>query len=200
VGARPPPERLLRPTPYYATPLSGDREGEGPPPPPPPIRRASRFRVLFSPASRRGIPATRALIEKTFGGAAWGHGEHWPRSSQWMTNGECGTAPDAPIGRDLVYTQICDPGLSGPCPTGPRHARVTHLERTSQPRSDWARADRARWVATRVLRAAPTSDLARRGYLRPFETDHRAGVDENIYREPSRMTCAAIEGFGGELG
>jgi len=78
--------------------------------------------LFFSGEPGAGIPATRRLIENTFGGicVTWaGMAEMTP----WMTNGECRHRTGMHLWQDVVYTQVCDPDTYEPVPTARRARR-----------------------------------------------------------------------------
>ena len=138
--------RDLRPTAFYGTPSyalhfadTAKREGVDP--------RSLGFRILFfSGEPGAGIPATRRLIEETFGGICVDMGS-MAEMSPWMTNGECRHRTGMHLWQDLVYTQVCDPDTFEPVPYGAEGTPVyTHLERTSQPMIRLVSGDRARWT------------------------------------------------------
>ncbi|MFI5375437.1 MAG: phenylacetate--CoA ligase family protein [Candidatus Rokuibacteriota bacterium] len=111
-------------------------------------RASVRAIASFSGEPGAGIPATRALIEETFGGRCVDMGS-MAEMSPWMTNGECGHRTGMHLWQDLVYTQVCDPETFRPRPYGAEGTPVyTHLERTSQPMIRLVSDDRARWVDT----------------------------------------------------
>jgi len=123
--------RDLRPSAFYGTPSyalhfaeTARREGIDP--------AGLGFRVLFfSGEPGAGIPATRALIERTFGGTCVDMGS-MAEMSPWMTNGECAHRTGMHLWQDLVYTQVCDPETFRPCPTAPR-ARPCTLTSSGPP-------------------------------------------------------------------
>src|SRR6266446_4259823 len=100
--------RDMKPTAFYGTPSyalhfaeTATREGIDP--------RSFGFRVLFfSGEPGAGIPATKRLIESTFGGICVDMGS-MAEMSPWMTNAECRHRTGMHLWQDLVYTQVCDP-------------------------------------------------------------------------------------------
>ena len=167
--------RDLRPSAFYGTPSyalhfaeTARREGIDP-------RRPRASASSSSPGEPgAGIPATRALIEQTFGGICVDMGS-MAEMSPWMTNGECRHRTGMHLWQDLVYTQVCDPETFRPLPYGAEGTPVyTHLERTSQPMIRLVSGDRARWVDEPVPLRADLSAAAGRA-LRPLRRhDHRA--------------------------
>src|SRR2546428_604707 len=125
--------RELKPTAFYGTPSyalhfaeTSRREGIDP--------RTFGLRTLFfSGEPGAGIPATKRLIEETFGGRCVDMGS-MAEMTPWMTNAECRHRTGMHLWQDLVYTQVCAPETFAPLPFGAEGTPVyTHLERTSQP-------------------------------------------------------------------
>jgi phenylacetate-CoA ligase len=189
--------RELRPTAFYGTPSyalhfaeTARREGIDP--------RAFGFRTLFfSGEPGAGIPATRRLIEETFGGACVDMGS-MAEMTPWMTNGECRHRTGMHLWQDLVYTQVCDPETFQPVPFGAEGTPVyTHLERTSQPMIRLVSGDLARW----------TDEPCPCGRTYPRLPDGLYGrIDdmfivrgENVYPSAIEDVLRAITGFGGEF-
>jgi len=189
--------RDLRPSAFYGTPSyalhfaeTARREGIDP--------ASLGFRVLFfSGEPGAGIPATRALIEQTFGGVCVDMGS-MAEMSPWMTNGECAHRTGMHLWQDLVYTQICDPETFRPLPYGAEGTPVyTHLERTSQPMIRLVSGDRARWVDD-PCPCGRTYPRLPGGLYGRFD-DMIIVRGENIYPSAIEDTLRAIEGFGGEF-
>src|SRR5204862_269301 len=89
--------------------------------------------LCIEPGEGAGIPATKRLIEETFGGRCVDMGS-MAEMTPWMTNAECRARTGMHLWQDLVYTQVCDPGTFAPQGPGAEGTPVyTHLERTSQP-------------------------------------------------------------------
>jgi phenylacetate-CoA ligase len=123
----------MRPTAFYGTPSYALRIAE--------VAREAGYdpvdfgiRVLFfSGEPGAGIPATKALIERSFGGACIDMGS-MAEMSPWMTNAECDHRTGMHLWDDIVYTEFLDPVTEEP--VGPGEVGVpvyTHLERESQP-------------------------------------------------------------------
>ena len=187
----------LNPTAFYGTPSyalhlaeTARREGIDP--------RSLGFRILlFSGEPGAGIPATKRLIEETFGGLCIDMGT-MAEMTPWMTNGECRHRTGMHLWQDIVYTQICDPSNFQPMPFGSEGTPVyTHLERTSQPMIRLVSGDLARW----------TDEPCPCGRTYPRLPDGLYGrIDdmfivrgENIYPGAIEDTLRAIDGFGGEF-
>ena len=189
--------RELAPSAFYGTPSyalhfaeTARREGIDP--------RSLGFRVLFfSGEPGAGIPATRALIEQTFGGICVDMGS-MAEMSPWMTNGECRHRTGMHLWQDLVYTQVCDPETFRPLPYGAEGTPVyTHLERTSQPMIRLVSGDRARWV-DEACPCGRTYPRLPDGLYGRFD-DMIIVRGENIYPSAIEDALRAVEGFGGEF-
>lgn len=189
--------RDLRPSAFYGTPSyalhfaeTARREGIDP--------RSFGFRVLFfSGEPGAGIPATRALIEQTFGGICVDMGS-MAEMSPWMTNGECRHRTGMHLWQDLVYTQVCDPETFRPLPYGAEGTPVyTHLERTSQPMIRLVSGDRARWV-DEPCPCGRTYPRLPQGLYGRFD-DMIIVRGENIYPSAIEDALRAVDGFGGEF-
>lgn len=189
--------RELQPTAFYGTPSyalhfaeTARKEGVDP--------RALGIRLLFfSGEPGAGIPATKRLIEETFGGLCVDMGS-MAEMTPWMTNGECRHRRGMHLWQDLVYTEVCDPETWQPVPYGAEGTPVyTHLERTSQPMIRLVSGDRARW----------TDEPCACGRTYPRLPDGLYGrIDdmlvvrgENVYPSAIEDVLRAIDGFGGEF-
>src|SRR5262249_51595030 len=109
--------RDLRPAAFYGTPSyalhfaeTAARGGIDP--------KSLGFRLLSSPGDPgAGTPATKRLIEATFGGICVDMGS-MAEMTPWMTNAECRHRTGMHLWQDVVYTQICDPVTHEPLPFG----------------------------------------------------------------------------------
>ena len=189
--------RDMKPTAFYGTPSyalhfaeTATREGIDP--------RSFGFRVLFfSGEPGAGIPATKRLIESTFGGICVDMGS-MAEMSPWMTNAECRHRTGMHLWQDLVYTQVCDPETYEPLPYGAEGTPVyTHLERTSQPMIRLVSGDRARWVDG-PCPCGRTYPRLPDGLYGRFD-DMIIVRGENIYPSAIEDALRAIDGFGGEF-
>ncbi len=189
--------RDLRPTAFYGTPSyalhfaeMARREDIDP--------RSLGFRILFfSGEPGAGIPATKRLIEETFGGICVDMGS-MAEMSPWMTNAECRHRTGMHLWQDLVYTQVCDPDTFEPVPYGAEGTPVyTHLERTSQPMIRLVSGDRARWT-DEPCPCGRTYPRLPDGLYGRFD-DMIIVRGENVYPSAIEDTLRAIEGFGGEF-
>lgn len=189
--------RDLRPTAFYGTPSyalhfaeTARREGVDP--------RSLGLRVMFfSGEPGAGIPATKRLIEETFGAACVDMGS-MAEMSPWMTNAECRRRAGMHLWQDLVYTQVCDPRTWQPVPYGAEGTPVyTHLERTSQPMIRLVSGDLARWTDEPCPcgRTYPRLPFGLHGRI----DDMFIVRGENIYPSAIEDTLRAIDGFGGEF-
>src|SRR5262245_3417290 len=189
--------REVKPTAFYGTPayalhFADTARGQGVDP------AALGFRILFfSGEPGAAIPATRALIERTFGGLCVDMGS-MAEMSPWMTNGECRHRTGMHLWQDLVYTEVCDPETFRPVPYGAEGTPVyTHLERTSQPMIRLVSGDRARWV-DEPCPCGRTYPRLPQGLYGRFD-DMIIVRGENIYPSAIEDTLRAIDGFGGEF-
>jgi phenylacetate-coenzyme A ligase PaaK-like adenylate-forming protein len=189
--------RELRPTAFYGTPSyvlhfaeTARREGVDP--------KSFGLRTLFfSGEPGAGIPATRRLIEETFGGICVDMGS-MAEMSPWMTNGECRFRSGMHLWQDIVYTQVCDPQTFTPVPFGAEGTPVyTHLERTSQPMIRLVSGDRARWTDEPCACGRTYPRLPQGLYGRIDDMFIVRG--ENIYPSAIEDVLRAVDGFGGEF-
>jgi phenylacetate-CoA ligase len=187
----------IRPTAFYGTPSyalhfaeTARREGIDP--------RGLGLRILFfSGEPGAGIPATKRLIEATFGGICVDMGS-MAEMTPWMTNAECRYRAGMHLWQDIVYTQVCDPETYRPVPYGQEGALVyTHLERTSQPMIRFVSGDRTRWVDD-PCRCRRTYPRLPDGIYGRFD-DMIIVRGENVYPSAIEDTLRAIAGFGGEF-
>jgi len=189
--------REVRPTAFYGTPSyalhfaeTARRAGVDP--------GALGFRILFfSGEPGAGIPATKRLIEETFGGACIDMGS-MAEMTPWMTNAECGRRTGMHLWQDLVYTEICDPETFRPVPAGAEGTPVyTHLERTSQPMIRLVSGDRTRWTDA-PCPCGRTYPRLPDGIYGRFD-DMLIIRGENVYPSVIEDVLRATPGFGGEF-
>jgi phenylacetate-CoA ligase len=189
--------RDLRPTAFYSTPSyalhfaeTARQEGIDP--------KSLGLRVLFfSGEPGAGIPATRRLIEETFGGICVDMGS-MAEMTPWMTNGECRHRQGMHLWQDLVYTEVCEPDTWTPVPFGAEGTPVyTHLERTSQPMIRLVSGDLSRWTDGPCPCGRTYPRLSEGLYGRIDDMFIVRG--ENIYPSAIEDTLRAIDGFGGEF-
>lgn len=189
--------REMKPTAFYGTPSYAlhlaeiaRREKIDP--------RSLGLRILFfSGEPGAGIPATKQLIEQTFGGACIDMGS-MAEMTPWMSNGECANRAGMHLWQDLVYTQVCDPQTFQPVPFGSEGTPVyTHLERTSQPMIRLVSGDRARWTDEPCPCGRTYPRLPQGLYGRIDDMIIVRG--ENIYPSAVEDVLRAIDGFGGEF-
>jgi phenylacetate-CoA ligase len=187
----------LQPTAFYGTPsyalhLAETAREDGVDP------RSLGFRTLFfSGEPGAGIPATKRLIEDTFGGICVDMGT-MAEMMPWMTNAECRHRTGMHLWQDIVYTQVCDPKTFEPLPYGREGTPVyTHLERTSQPMIRLVSGDLTRWTddACPCGRTYPMLPAGIYGRI----DDMFIVRGENIYPAAIEDTLRAIDGFGGEF-
>jgi phenylacetate-CoA ligase len=189
--------QIVRPTAFYGTPSYALRFAEvavqqGVEP------RSIGFRTMFfSGEPGAGIPATKKLIEETFGAACVDMGS-MAEMMPWMTNAECRHRTGMHLWQDLVYTEVCDPETFRPVPFGKEGTPVyTHLERTSQPMIRLASNDRTRWVNSPCPCGRTYPRLPDGIYGRYDDMFVIRG--ENVYPSAIEATLRGIDGFGGEF-
>ncbi|HEX2501151.1 MAG TPA: AMP-binding protein [Methylomirabilota bacterium] len=189
--------REIRPSAFYGTPSyalhfaeTARREGVDP--------RSLGLRTLFfSGEPGAGIPATKRLIEGTFGGICIDMGS-MAEMSPWMTNGECRHRTGMHLWQDLVYAQVCDPATHRSLPYGSEGTPVyTHLERTSQPMIRLVSGDRARWT-DEPCPCGRTYPRLPAGIYGRFD-DMLVVRGENVYPSAIEDALRAVPGFGGEF-
>jgi phenylacetate-CoA ligase len=189
--------RDVRPTAFYGTPSyalhfaeTARREGIDP-------RGLGLRTLLFSGEPGAAIPATRRLIEETFGGGCLDTGS-MAEMTPWMSNAECRHRTGMHLWQDIVYAEVCDPETYRPVPFGQEGTPVyTHLERTSQPMIRYVSGDRTRWVDD-PCPCGRTYPRLPRGIYGRFD-DMIIVRGENVYPSAIEDTLRAIEGFGGEF-
>ena len=189
--------RELKPTAFYGTPSyalhfaeAARREGIDP-------RAFGLSTLFFSGEPGAGIPATKRLIEDTFGGICVDMGS-MAEMTPWMTNAECRHRTGMHLWQDIVYTEVCEPGTWQPVPYGGEGTPVyTHLERTSQPMIRLVSGDVARWTDEPCPcgRTYPRLPQGLHGRI----DDMLVVRGENVYPSAIEDTLRAIAGFGGEF-
>jgi len=180
-------------TPSYALYLAEVARGEGIDP-----RRDFNFRIMFfSGEPGAGVPATKRLIEETFG-AECIDGGSMAEATPWLTNCECDHKTGMHLWEDIVYTEMVNPHTQEPVPPGGEGVPVyTHLERLSQPMIRLWSADLATWTdepcpCGRTYRRLPRGIYGR-------QDDMIIVRGENIYPSAIEGALRAIEGFGEEF-
>lgn len=189
--------RELQPTGFYGTPSyalhfaeTARKEGVDP--------RELGFHILFfSGEPGAGIPATKRLIEETFGALCVDMGS-MAEMTPWMTNGECRHRTGMHLWQDVVYTEVCDPETWQPVRYGGEGTPIyTHLERTSQPMIRLVSGDRARWIDEPCPCGRTYPRLPNGLYGRI--DDMLVVRGENVYPSAIEDALRAIDGFGGEF-
>jgi phenylacetate-CoA ligase len=189
--------QIVRPSAFYGTPSYALHLAET-------ARRANveprslGFRLMmFSGEPGAGIPATKRVIEDTFGALCIDMGS-MAEMTPWMTNSECRHRTGMHLWQDIVYTQVCDPATYQPVPFGREGTPVyTHLERTSQPMIRLVSNDQARW----------TNDPCPCGRTYPRLPDGIYGRyddmlivrGKNVYPSAIEDALREMSGFGGEF-
>ena len=158
---------------------------------------AFRF-MFFSGEPGASVPATRKLIEETFGCYVVDQGS-MAEMTPWMSNSGCRHLPGGMhLWQDIVYTELVDPDTRRSLPLGAEGVPVySHTERTSQPMIRYWSGDIARWemIDCPCGRTYPT--LTRGIYGRADDMIIVRG--QNVF--PSRIEdiLRSMEVFGGEF-
>ncbi len=138
--------RQMRPTAFYGTPsyalrLAEAARSEGLDPASLGLRT-----MFFSGEPGAGIPATKHLIETTFGAKCIDSGS-MGEVTPWMNIAECSERTGMHLWQDFVYAELCDPQNYRRVPFGQRGTPVyTQLERTTQPMIRLVSGDFAEWT------------------------------------------------------
>lgn len=136
----------MRPTAFYGTPSYALRLAEA--------ARSQNvepaslgLRVMFfSGEPGAGIPATKRLIESTFGALCIDSGS-MGEMTPWMNLAECEQRTGMHLWQDIVYAEMLDPQTWQPVPAGTSGTPVyTHLERHCQPMIRLVSGDVAEWT------------------------------------------------------
>ncbi|MGH7708674.1 MAG: phenylacetate--CoA ligase family protein [Vulcanimicrobiaceae bacterium] len=138
--------RQMRPTAFYGTPsyalrLAETARTQGIDPAGLGLRT-----MFFSGEPGAGIPATKRLIETTFGADCIDTGS-MGELTPWMNLAECRERHGMHLWQDFVYTELLDPTTWRRVPFGGRGTPVyTHLERDTQPMIRLISGDYAEWT------------------------------------------------------
>ena len=158
---------------------------------------AFRF-MFFSGEPGASVPATRKLIEDTFGCYVVDQGS-MAEMTPWMSNSGCRHLPHGMhLWQDIVYTELVDPDTRRNLPIGAEGVPVySHTERTSQPMIRYWSGDIAQWemIDCPCGRTYPT--LTRGIYGRADDMIIVRG--QNVF--PSRIEdiLRSMDVFGGEF-
>ena len=154
--------------------------------------------MFFSGEPGASVPATRRLIEQTFGCYIVDQGS-MAEMTPWMSNSGCRHLDGGMhLWQDIVYTEMVDPKTKESLPLGEEGVPVySHTERTSQPMIRYWSGDIARWdmVDCPCGRTYPT--LTRGIYGRVDDMIIVRG--QNVF--PSRIedVLRSMSSFGGEF-
>ncbi len=154
--------------------------------------------MFFSGEPGASVPATRKLIEDTFGCYVVDQGS-MAEMTPWMSNSGCRhLSSGMHLWQDIVYTELVDPESRMNLPIGAEGVPVySHTERTSQPMIRYWSGDIAQWdmVDCPCGRTYPT--LTRGIYGRADDMIIVRG--QNVF--PSRIEdiLRSMEVFGGEF-
>jgi phenylacetate-CoA ligase len=135
----------MKPTAFYGTPsyalrIAETARAEGIDP------RDFGLRIMFfSGEPGAGIPATKRLIEATFGAICIDSGS-MGEVTPWMNITECEHRTGMHLWQDIVYTELLDPATMRPLPYGATGTPVyTQLVRRGQPMIRLVSGDQAEW-------------------------------------------------------
>jgi phenylacetate-CoA ligase len=138
--------RQMRPTAFYGTPsyalrIAETARAEGIDP------REFGLRIMFfSGEPGAGIPATKRLIEETFGAICIDSGS-MGEVTPWMNITECAHRTGMHLWQDVVYGELLEPQTMQPVPYGGTGTPVyTQLERRTQPMIRLVSGDLAEWT------------------------------------------------------
>ena len=154
--------------------------------------------MFFSGEPGASVPATRKLIEDTFGCYVVDQGS-MAEMTPWMSNSGCRHLDTGMhLWQDIVYTELVDPHSRKNLPLGAEGVPVySHTERTSQPMIRYWSGDIAQWdmVDCSCGRTYPT--LVRGIYGRSDDMIIVRG--QNVF--PSRIEdiLRSMDVFGGEF-
>ncbi|HTD36966.1 MAG TPA: AMP-binding protein [Candidatus Limnocylindrales bacterium] len=136
----------MKPTAFYGTPsyalrIAETARAEGIDP------RGLGLRIMFfSGEPGAGIPATKKLIEETFGAICIDSGS-MGEVTPWMNISECSHRKGMHLWQDIVYAELLDPQTMRPLPYGATGTPVyTQLERRGQPMIRLVSGDQAEWT------------------------------------------------------
>jgi phenylacetate-CoA ligase len=184
----------MRPTAFYGTPSYALRLAEtaralGLDP------RKLGFRIMFfSGEPGAGIPATKNLIQETFGAICIDSGS-MGEMTPWMNLCECSERTGMHLWQDVVYTELLDPTTWRRVPFGARGTPVyTSLDRECQPMIRLVSGDFAEWTDA-PCPCGRTYPRFPHGIIGRID-DMLVIRGENVY--PSAIE-EAIRGFVGEL-
>ncbi|MBV8151340.1 MAG: AMP-binding protein, partial [Candidatus Eremiobacteraeota bacterium] len=136
----------MRPTVFYGTPsyalrLAETAREQGVDP-----RRLGLRIMFFSGEPGAGIPATKRMIEETFGVICIDSGS-MGEMTPWMNLCECDRRTGMHLWQDVVYTELLDPQTWKPVPFGGGGTPVyTSLVRKCQPMIRLVSGDFAEWT------------------------------------------------------
>jgi phenylacetate-CoA ligase len=184
----------MRPTAFYGTPSYALRLAE--------TARTMGFDprklgfgiMFFSGEPGAGIPATKKLIQETFGASCIDSGS-MGEMTPWMNLCECSERTGMHLWQDVVYTELLDPATWRGVPFGARGTPVyTSLDRECQPMIRLVSGDFAEWTDA-PCPCGRTYPRFPHGIIGRID-DMLVIRGENVY--PSAIE-EAIRGFVGEL-
>ena len=158
---------------------------------------AFRF-MFFSGEPGASVPATRKLIEDTYGCYVVDQGS-MAEMTPWMSNSGCRhLSQGMHLWQDIVYTELVDPETRRNLPMGAEGVPVySHTERTSQPMIRYWSGDIAQWEMTDCPCGRTYPTLTRGIYGRADDMIIVRG--QNVF--PSRIEdiLRSMDVFGGEF-
>ena len=154
--------------------------------------------MFFSGEPGASVPATRKLIEDTFGCYVVDQGS-MAEMTPWMSNSGCRhLSGGMHLWQDIVYTEMVDPETHQTLPLGAEGVPVySHTERTSQPMIRYWSGDIAQWemVDCPCGRTYPT--LTRGIYGRADDMIIVRG--QNVFPSHIEDILRSMDVFGGEF-
>ena len=136
----------MKPTAFYGTPSYAMRIAETARAEAIDPRSLGLRLMFFSGEPGAGIPATKRLIEETFGAICIDSGS-MGEVTPWMNITECEHRTGMHLWQDIVYAELLDPATMRPLPYGATGTPVyTQLERRGQPMIRLISGDQAEWT------------------------------------------------------
>ena len=189
--------RQMRPSAFYGTPsyalrIAETARAEGIDP-----REFGLRLMFFSGEPGAGIPATKRVIEATFGALCIDSGS-MGEVTPWMNITECAQRTGMHLWQDLVYTELVDPQTRTPVGFGGTGTPVyTQLERRGQPMIRLVSGDLAEWTDA-PCPCGRTYPRFPRGIIGRID-DMLVVRGENIYPSAIEDVLRAFPELGGEF-
>ncbi len=156
------------------------------------------FRIMFfSGEPGASVPATRRLLQETYGAKIMDSGST-AEMSPWMSNGQCSEGQGMHLWQDIVLTEVVDRDTKQVVPYGHEGVPVyTHLERTSQPMIRFWSGDLTRWIDDPCPCGRTYPRLPRGIYGRVDDMVIIRG--ENVYPSAVENVVRGFPGLSGEF-